>query len=698
MEKASIKSLLRPQSIAIIGASSDTQKVGGKTIMFNKNIGYAGKIIPINPKETEIQGDQAYPSIKDVPGDVDMAILALPASRVIQTVEDCAAKGVKSVVIFSSGFKETGEAGRQMEEKIKMIAEESSMRILGPNTVGFINVRDSVVGSFTNIQRKMFPPKGRVGLVSQSGSVGTFFWVNGAARGIGLSYWIATGNEVDVTVADCVKFLAEDEETDVIAVQFEGTNNGESFRAALELAHAKGKPVVVLKGGSSEYGAKAAGSHTGNMVGSDAVYDTMFKQAGAYRASGMKEFLDVVYALSQVKVPKGKGIGVFSVSGGAGILIADELAKSNMPLPAPSPEAQKKMLALMPLAGVVNPIDVTSEVVAKPHLFDEYLEICAQDGSKFDMMLLFLHYEALLPNIAATRLTSAIKFRDAHPDVPLLVVSSTTEESHKAFVEAKIPVYEDAEGAVSALTALGYFAESRNRKICSKQSVALEPDLNLQSALTEDVAKALLSKYSIPVTNEKIAQTEDDAVAFAAEIGFPVVVKGMSPEILHKTEAGIVYLNVNSEEEVRKNFKEIVEKIKEKGANCGGVLIQEMITGGIEVIVGTTCDKLFGPTVMVGLGGIYTEVLKDTAIRLAPIELDEAEKMITELKAYPILAGARGAAKADTRALAQLLVNIGNFALRYQTSISDIDLNPVKVFQEGNGVKVVDALIIPAKK
>ena len=698
MEKASLECLLRPKTLAMIGASSDTQKVGGKTIMFNQNIGYTGKIIPINPKESEIQGYTAYASVRDVPDDIDLALMAVPAAKVVQTVEDCAAKGVKSLVIFSSGFKETGEAGRQMEEKIKMIAEQSSMRILGPNTVGFINVKDSVVGSFTNIQRKMFPPKGRVGLVSQSGSVGTFFWVNGATRGIGLSYWIATGNEVDVTVADCVKFLAEDEETDVIAVQFEGTNNGEDFRAALELAHEKGKPVVVLKGGSSEYGAKAAGSHTGNLVGSDAVYDAMFKQAGAYRASGMKEFLDVVYALSQVKVPKGKGVGVFSVSGGAGILIADELAKGKMPLPDPSPEAKRKMLELMPLAGVVNPIDVTSEVVAKPHLFDEYLEICAQDGGKYDMMLLFIHYEGLLPNIAATRLASATKFRDAHPDIPILVVSTTTEESHKAFVEAKIPVYEDAEGAVSAIKALGYFAEIRTQKICSKQSVAIEADLNLQAALTEDVAKALLSKHGIPVTNEKIAQTEEEAAAFAAEIGFPVVVKGMSPDILHKTEAGIVYLNVNNEVEVRKSFREIVEKIKNNNAKYGGVLIQEMITEGVEVIVGTTCDQLFGPTVMVGLGGIYTEVLKDTAIRLAPIELDDAEKMITELKAYPILAGVRGAAKADTRALAQLLVNIGDFALKYQTSISDIDLNPVKVFSEGNGVKVVDALIIPANK
>ena len=681
----------------MIGASANTQKVGGKTIMFNKNIGYAGKIIPINPKESEIQGDKAYPSIKDVPDEVDMAVLAVPAARVVQTVEDCAAKGVKSLVIFSSGFKETGEAGRQMEEKIRSIAQQSSMRILGPNTVGFINVRDSVVGSFTNIQRKMFPLKGRVGLVSQSGSVGTFFWVNGTARGIGLSYWIATGNEVDVTVADCIEFLAEDEETDIIAVQFEGTNNGENFRAALELAHAKGKPVVVLKGGSSEYGAKAAGSHTGNLVGSDAVYDAMFKQTGAYRVDGMKEFLDVIYALSQVKVPKGKGVGVFSVSGGAGILIADALAKDNMPLPAPSPEAKREMLELMPLAGVVNPIDVTSEVVAKPELFDRYLDICSQDGGKYDMMLLFLHYEGLLPNLAATRLASAKKFRDEHPDIPILVVSSTNEDSHKAFVEAKIPVYEDAEGAVSALKALGYFAEIKNQKVSSQESVAIEADLNLNAALTEDVAKALLSQHGIPVTKEKIAQSEAEAAAFAEEIGFPVVVKGMSPDILHKTEAGIVYLNLNSGEEVRNSFREIVEKIKNKDARYGGVLIQEMITEGVEVIVGTTSDQLFGPTVMVGLGGIYTEVLKDTAIRLAPIELDEAEKMITELKAYPILTGVRGAARSDTRALAQLLVDIGNFALKYQTSISDIDLNPVKVFPEGSGVKVVDALIIPGE-
>ena len=396
---------------------------------------------------------------------MDLALLAIPGARVLETVEDCAAKGVKSLVIFSSGFRETGEAGREIQEKIKLIGQKHSMRILGPNCIGFINVRDKVVGSFSGIMRMHFPLKGRVGLITQSGAVGAGLWDMGVDKGLGFSYWISTGNEADVNVAECVAFLAEDEETEIIALQFEGTNSSEAdLRAALELAFEKEKPVVVLRGSSSEYGVKAAASHNGNPVVPDAVYDEMFKQTGAYRVHGLQDFFDVIYTMSQVSMPKDKNTGVFSVSGGGGILIADSLAKRNLVLPEPSSEAKRKMLELLPFSGVMNPVDVTTEIVGRPELLDQFLEICSEDKMKLDMIVVFLTYECVVPALAAPRLKTMKTFKEKYPHIPIMVVSRFDDNSRRAFVEAKIPIFEDPEGAVNSIAALAYFAEKYREK------------------------------------------------------------------------------------------------------------------------------------------------------------------------------------------------------------------------------------------
>jgi Acyl-CoA synthetase (NDP forming) len=468
MGKPSLKSLLRPQSIAVIGASADDKKVGGRTILFNKQFGYSGKIIPINPAKSEIQGYKAYPSISDVPDEVDLAILAIPSSRVVETVEECAAKGVKSLIIFSSGFRETGEAGQEVQDKIRLIGQQNSMRILGPNCIGFINVRDKVVGSFSGIMRMHFPLPGRVGLITQSGAVGAGLWDMGVDKGLGFSYWVSTGNEADVNVAECVEFMADDEKTDIIALQFEGTNsNSEDLRAALQHAFEKGKPVVVLRGASSEYGVKAAARHNGNPVVPDSVYDDMLKQTGAYRVHGLQDFFDVIYTMSQVTMPKGKNVGVFSVSGGGGILIADSLASKNLILPEPSPAAKQKMLELLPFSGVVNPVDVTTEIVGRPELLGQFLEICAEDEMKLDMIVVFLTYECVVPALAAQRQKTMIEFKEKYPHIPILVVSRFDGNSQKAFVEAQIPIFEDPEGAVNSIAAMGYFAEKYNLKTAS---------------------------------------------------------------------------------------------------------------------------------------------------------------------------------------------------------------------------------------
>ncbi len=693
----SLQALFKPKSIAVIGASADIKKIGGRPIAFLKQFGFAGNIYPINPARSEIQGLKAYPSIKDVPEPVDLALLAIPASMAVEAIKQCAEQKVGAAVMFSAGFAEVGKEGIEAQEAIRLIAKENSIRLLGPNCLGFINLTDSVMGSFALLMQKGVPNIGRVGLVAQSGLTGAYMFSRGREIGMGFSYWISTGNEVDVQVPDCIAYLAEDPNTDVIAVQVEGTKDGERMKAALKLAFEKRKPVVFLKTGTSDVGAKAAASHTASLVGSDAVYDSMLKQYGVYRAKTLRELVDVAYTVSQVGIAQGKRVAVFTNSGGVGILTADELTELGMELPQMSAAGQKKLLDLLSYAAVTNPIDVTAQIGTQPELIPQFLDICCEEGI-FDQFIIFLGYSGAQKDIISMRLNLIEPVRKKYKHIPMLFTSLYTEETRQIFTENKMPVFEDPLEAAIAAKALSYFGENfKNKEIYSPAAItpATDPGWTPGVALTEDTAKQLLAKYSIPVTREKTVFSESDAVDFAAQIGFPVVLKGMSPDILHKTDAGIVYLNVQNAEEVKKAFREIEDKIKNLKAKYIGVSVQEMVTGGLELIVGTKLDPLFGPTVMVGMGGIYTEVLHDTSIRLAPIHPSEAEKMLSELKAFPILKGVRGEARADIEALAQLLVDIGDFAVKYQDFISDIDMNPVKVFTEGKGVRIVDALIIP---
>ncbi len=694
---ASLQALFKPKSIAVIGASADVKKIGGRPIEYLKQFGFTGKIFPINPGRSEIQGLKTYPLITDVPEFVDLALLAIPASKTLEAIKQCAEKKVGAAIIFSAGFAEVGNEGIETQEAIRSIAKENSIRLLGPNCLGFINLIDSVTGSFALLMQRGVPKIGRVGLITQSGATGSYVFSRSREIGMGISYWISTGNEVDVQVSDCIAYLADDPDTDVIAVQVEGTKDGERMKAALKRAFEKRKPVVFLKTGTSDVGAKAAASHTASLAGSDSVYDSMLKQYGVYRAKTLRELVDIAYTVSQVGIAKGNRVCVLTNSGGIGILTADELTEAGMELPQLSAAGQKQLLDYLPFATATNPVDVTAQLGTQPELLGQFLEVCCQEGI-FDQFIIFMSYFGLQKDIISLRLKIIEPVREKNKDIPMLFVSLFNDETRKIFTENKMPVFEDTLEAVSATKALSYFGENfKNKEIQSPAEItpAADPGWTPGVALTEDTAKELLAKYNIPVTREKTVMTESEAVEFAAQLGFPVVLKGMSPDILHKTDAGIVYLNVQNAEEVKKAFREIEDKINNLKAKYTGVSVQEMLTGGIEVIVGTKLDPLFGPTVMVGMGGIYTEVLHDTSLRLAPIKLDEAEKMISELKAFPILKGVRGEARADIEALAQLLVDMGDYAVKYKDFISDIDMNPVKVFVEGKGVRVVDVLIIP---
>ncbi|MDR1159171.1 MAG: CoA-binding protein, partial [Syntrophomonadaceae bacterium] len=460
-QSSNLEALFKPKNIAIIGASADVKKIGGRPIDYLKKYGYTGTIYPINPGRDEIQGVKAYHTVSEVPEPIDLAILAIPASVVLETIEQCAENGVKSAIIFSAGFAETGHEGVEAQQKIEEIASTKGIRLLGPNCLGYANVKEAAMGTFSLMFQKGLPTFSNIGFVSQSGALGAYIFSRGREIGMGFSYWISTGNEVDVQVADVISFLADEENTGVIAVHAEGIKDGVKMQAALQKARDNKKPVVMLKTGRSAVGAKAAASHTASLVGSDAVCDAMLKQYGVYRVNTLRELVDIPYTLSQVKIPKGNRVCAFTNSGGVGIMLADDLSEMGMQLPPLSEDTQKRLLELIPYAGVVNPIDVTATVGTQPNLLKEYLEITCEEGL-YDQLIIFLGYSGLQKDIISMRLELLNPVKEKYSHIPMLWANLFTNETRLLFAEKSMPVFEDPLEAAKAAYALSYFANVLN--------------------------------------------------------------------------------------------------------------------------------------------------------------------------------------------------------------------------------------------
>ncbi|MCQ6275366.1 acetate--CoA ligase family protein [Bacillus sp. V3B] len=702
LELDSLKPLLDPNSIAIIGASSDLTKIGGLPIKSLLDFKYQGRIFPINPKYEEIAGLTCYPHISHVPYEIDLAIIVLPSSLVLQTVRDCGTHGVKSIIVMSAGFSEIGEQGRRNQEELTKIANNYGMRILGPNTVGMFNLKKGAIANFAITSSLGEVPKGRIGIVSQSGAFCGYIYTLASQKQIGLSYFIGTGNEADIDVADCIAYLAQGEHTDVIAVYLEGCKDGRKLISSLEMAKKNNKPVIVLKTGKSEIGSKAALSHTASLVGEDASYDVIFKQTGAYRVESIQEMLDIAYACSFGRLPQGKNIAIFTVSGGAGIMMADYLAFQDVNLPEPEESVRKKLLQLVPFASIQNPVDFTGHLVNNPKIFGDFLREVLDNGI-YDMIVTFTGIQGYKKEAFEELLSAMKEIHNEYPHIPQLLTTLFTPETKKKIHKTGIPVFDDPITMVKVAKALSYLG---NHFYPSTQSemkwIKKKLDLSLFTShtLTEVHSKQLLQYYDIPVTIEKMVKTEEEAVKVANEIGYPVVLKGMSPQISHKTEANLVHLNVYNDVEVIRLFRYLRQRIFQiQDAEFEGVLVQEMLDRPIaEIIVGSKNDLLFGPMIMVGLGGVFVEAFKDVSIRKAPVDKNEALKMIQELKGFSILNGLRGQPPVDIEALSDLITSVSHLVIDYAAEMEEVDLNPVMVYPVGNGVKVADALIKLKKK
>ena len=682
--------LFRPNSVAIIGASSDANRIGGRPVKFSKRA-FKGAIYPVNPKGGDLQGLTAYPSIADVPGAVDQAIIAVPAKAALQAADECIAKGVKAAVMFSSGFAETGAEGRAMQEDLQRRCAAGGMKLLGPNSLGMFNVRSGIYSTFSSYFDPLWPRVGPVGIVSQSGAFGTYFLAIAAERGLGFSHFVATGNEADVDVAACVDWLADDPDTGVIMIYLEGCRDGARLRAALARARQNRKPVVAMKVGVSEQGVAAIASHTGSLAGSDAVFDAVFRESNVYRAQSLDELVDVAYACSGGVFPKSPRLGVVTLSGGVGIQMADAAVAMGLALPRMPDAAQQKILQMVPFAGPANPVDTTAQVVNDWPMFTTILGITADEGG-VDSVVSFLAHMGTTPGLMERLKPAFLAVRQRFPDRVFILCARMPRDMTDELTAMGFLIFEDPTRAVRAIAALSQLAQGYARPPAARSDVSAAQALPA-GPINEAEAKRLLAAAGVPFAPEKTARTAAEAVAAAEAIGYPVVMKVLSPDIAHKSEAGGVVLGLRNADEVARGYATMMQRVAAHApqARLEGALVARMIEGGSETVIGIKRDAVFGPVVMFGLGGVYVEVLKDVTLRLAPVDREAAKEMIRAIKGFALLAGARGNRPVDLDALADAIVAMSRFGAA-RSEVTSAEINPFIALPDG-GV-AVDALIM----
>jgi len=698
-----LNGLLTPKSVAVIGASATPGKIGHTVVLNLKESNYGGDVYPVNPGEEEILGYKCYKSVLDIKEAVDAAIITIPAKYVSGIVDECGKKGIKGLLIITSGFSEVGDV--ELEKEIVQKAHSYGMRILGPNIVGVLSNSDKFNGSFA----PFLPYVGSASLVTQSGAL--LIGIDAATRmkGIGFDKLISVGNMADVDFGDLIEWLNHDPNTSVITLHIEGLRDG---RKVIEAGRKATKPIVVLKAGVSAHGAAAAASHTGSLAGSDKIYRSAFTQAGIIQAEDLDNLFDRTLVLSMQPPLKGENILIITNGGGVGVLATDAAEKYGIPLKFAPEDVQSDLKKYMPEFGSAkNPVDLTG--MAGNEWYHDSVKSSYEHPWVDGMVVLYCETAMTDPMGIAKAIKAAVS-ESGIKNKPVTVSFIGGERSAAAIrwlVENGIPAYSAPDVALNAMAALREYElirEEANDLPCVMENINREAALKVinnaradgRSALTEIEAKQVFEAYDLPVTKSRIATTEEEAVKHATEIGFPIVMKILSPDILHKSDAGGVKVDISNEEEVRQSYNEILKNVKAYKADAEilGIVIQEMAPWGTEVILGSVNDATFGPTAMFGLGGIFVEVLKDVTFKVAPFSQKQAKAMLKEIKAAAILDGVRGEKPKDTDKLAETVCKYANMIVDLKDEIAESDANPVLLYEKGHGLKVADARIILKKK
>ena len=695
--------LLRPKKIAIVGAT-DKETYGGCVIKLMEKYGgdrMKGDVYLVNPKRDQVFGYPCYHSLADIPEQIDMVILATPKKTVEDILRQAAVKGAGAAVVFAAGYGETGKLEDKVAEaSLKALCKELDMAIMGPNCAGYVNVIDRIpaMGFMTDIPQKA----GKVGLVSQSGMICTLLMDSGKTD---FSYVISCGNSKIVEVVDYMDYLVEDENTKVIVSYIEGVSNPKKFVDTLKKAAIKKKPVILLKVGKSEKGCKSAASHTGSLSGSDAVFEAIFKKYGVIRVDDLEDLASLANLFATLPdLPKGDRVVSLNGSGGENGVACDVGSEYGINYPDFSKDGKEKLSkVLADFATINNPLDTTADICYDTNQFADAAEIIINDEN-FDMAVVGITIVKTLTDLCVKHMTEAlVKLKkEGRVTKPIIVIPAVESGRMPAYVdalkEAGIPVTAPCSYGYKHVAKLAQYVNFlKNTNVESlKDGVPDNLGKETKVSLSEHESKQLLLESGVLMPLEFVVESESQVKQAAEKIGYPLVMKINSPDILHKTDVGGVKLNLKNGEEAKIAYQEIMTSCHEKcpEARILGVLMQPMLKTGLEVIVGVTNDQSFGPMVLCGMGGVFTEVFKDIALFPAPFGKTDALAMIQSLKAYRIMDGYRGGEKLDVDALAELLVKVGDFAVQHKNDLVELDINPVFLYPEGEGIAVADALVV----
>ncbi|XAH23976.1 acetate--CoA ligase family protein [Xylophilus sp. GW821-FHT01B05] len=687
----SLHPLFHPASVALIGASSDPERIGGRPLRFMLEGGFEAPLYPVNKSGASIQGLPAYASVLDIPHPVDHAIICVPVAGVEAAVRDSIAKGVKAIQVMTAGFAEIDAAGRALQDRLVAMCRDAGVRMLGPNSLGLLNVPTRFFATFSTALNGLKPMPGPIALATQSGAFGSATYGMASLRGLGFSKIIATGNEADVDVAECIDYLVDDPDTRVICAALESCRDGERLRRALLKAAAAGKPVLIMKVGRTELGAAAASTHTGSLAGNDVVYDTVFAECGAWRPESIEEMLDIAYLFSVAgALPANADVGVVTGSGGIGVLMADDAGERGLALP-PLPElARRAALELLPFAVASNPLDMTAQVTAVASGVPRTVATML-DHAGYGTVFAYLAHVGLSPQRFASTQAELIALKQRHPGRMLVLVMLSTPEVNQALEQQGIAVFEDPSRAVRAVAALARL-QQRLGALYQPAHKALDAS-TLGDVSTEDGAKRALAAAGLPVLPERLCRSAADAAQAAQAMGFPVVAKIVSPDIPHKTEVGGVMLRLQEAAAVQDAYAQLLARAKSArpDARIEGVLIAPMLQGGVEVILGLHRDPTFGPMLMYGSGGTAVELFQDVAFASAPVTPERARALLNAVRSTQLLRGWRGGPQYDEAALVDAICRLSDFALAHADVLESVDINPLVVRTQG--AACLDAVI-----
>ncbi len=680
-----------PHSVAVIGAAREEEKVGHVILDNIVNSGFKGKLFPVNPYAEKIHDIKCYPSVLNIPIDIDLAIIAIPAPYVCQVLEECSKKNTKWSIVISAGFKEIGIEGVKRESQLIEVAKKHGIRILGPNCLGVIDTTCPLNASFST----SMPPRGNIGFLSQSGALGTSVLDWAKTGNIGFSKFVSLGNKADIAENDLFNEWENEKNTMVITAYLEGVKNGRDF-IKISSRVSKKKPIIIIKSGNTDAGARAVSSHTGTLAGSARAYEAAFKQAGIIRADTIKDFFNYATAFSYQPLPKGEKVAIITNAGGPGIMATDACEKNNIMLANPEKETIEKLKKFLPeAANFYNPIDLLGDALADR--YKKALEVVAKD-SGVNAVVVLLTPQAMTQPLETARAIVEVR-ESSGKEIPILtsfIGGAEIEKAVEFLAEKNIPNFNIPEEAIDTLRVMMEYTDWKSKKSPPIESFDVDREkvekifdrcrFEDRLELGEMESRKILEAYGIRIPEAELARDIGEAKEIAKKIGYPLVLKIVSPNILHKTDVGGVKVGINNEKELEENYDQIFFSVKKymPDANIRGVLVQEFIRDKKETIIGVNEDPQFGPMIMFGLGGIYVETLKDVSFRIAPISRQVACEMINEIKAIKLLEGTRGEDPSDIDSIVEIILRVSQLVTDFP-GIMEMDINPLFVKKRGEG-------------